>query len=156
MFFGFILYTYIWNEFIELFRLIQQVRTSLLFGCPTANFRPLSRGQPHSPDVNHCVLHFRPEDHGEPRNEVGSLSPASHIFNQYNFYLVHFACICSCFLHYMSLFSVINQKYRKVLIVFDIPDLISFIKSLTIFIGTIKGIFHSEKSKSNKTLLVHT
>ena len=35
-----------------------------------ANFGPLSRGQPHSPDVNHCVLHFRPEGHREPRCEV--------------------------------------------------------------------------------------
>ena len=40
-----------------------------------ANFGPLSRGQPHSPDVNHCVLHFQPEGHREPCNEVGSLSP---------------------------------------------------------------------------------
>ena len=44
-----------------------------------ANFGPLSRGQPHSPDVNHCVLHFRPEGHREPHNEVGSLSPAEHL-----------------------------------------------------------------------------
>ena len=44
-----------------------------------ANFGPLSRGQPHSPDVNHCVLHFRPEGHREPRNEVGSLSPAKRL-----------------------------------------------------------------------------
>ena len=28
----------------------------LLFGCPTANFGPLSRGQPQSPYVNHCVF----------------------------------------------------------------------------------------------------
>ena len=28
----------------------------LLFGCPTTNFGPLSRGQPHHPNVNHCVL----------------------------------------------------------------------------------------------------
>ena len=41
-----------------------------------ANFEPLSRGQPHSPDVNHCVLHLGPKGHREPRNEVGSLSPA--------------------------------------------------------------------------------
>ena len=34
---------------------------------PTANFGPLSRGQPHSPDVNHCVLHIQPEGHREPR-----------------------------------------------------------------------------------------
>ena len=44
-----------------------------------ANFGPLSRGQPHSPDVNHCVLHFRPEGHREPRSEVGSLSPAERL-----------------------------------------------------------------------------
>ena len=30
----------------------------LLLGCPMANSGPLSRGQPHSPNVNHCVLHF--------------------------------------------------------------------------------------------------
>ena len=48
----------------------------MLFGCPTANFGILSRGQPHSPDVNHCILHIQPEGHREPRSEVGSLSPA--------------------------------------------------------------------------------
>ena len=41
-----------------------------------AKFGPLSRGQPHSPDVNHCVLHFRPEGHREPHSEVGFLSQA--------------------------------------------------------------------------------
>ena len=30
----------------------------LLFGCPTANFGLLSRGQSHSVDVNHCVFTF--------------------------------------------------------------------------------------------------
>ena len=30
----------------------------LLIGCPMANFGPFTKGQPHSPDVNHCVLHF--------------------------------------------------------------------------------------------------
>ena len=49
----------------------------LLFGCPTANFGPLSRGQPDSPDVNHCVLHIQPEGHREPHSEVGFLSPAT-------------------------------------------------------------------------------
>ena len=44
-----------------------------------ANFGPLSRGQPHSPDVNHCILHFRPEGHREPRSEVGSLSPVERL-----------------------------------------------------------------------------
>ena len=28
----------------------------LLFGCPTTNFGRLSRGQPHSPDLNHYVI----------------------------------------------------------------------------------------------------
>ena len=28
----------------------------LLFGFPKANFGPLSKGEPHSPDVNHCVV----------------------------------------------------------------------------------------------------
>ena len=40
-----------------------------------ANFGPLSRGQPHSPDFNHCILHIRPEGHWEPHSEVGSLKP---------------------------------------------------------------------------------
>lgn len=29
-----------------------------LFGCPTDNFGLLSRGQPHSPDVNHIVFTY--------------------------------------------------------------------------------------------------
>ena len=43
--------------------------SKLLFGCPTAIFGPLLRGQPHSPNVTDCALHFRPEGHQEPRNE---------------------------------------------------------------------------------------
>ena len=27
----------------------------MLFGCPTANFGPMSRGQPHSHHVNYCI-----------------------------------------------------------------------------------------------------
>ena len=30
----------------------------LLFGCRTANYGPLSMGQPYSSDVNHCVFSF--------------------------------------------------------------------------------------------------
>ena len=51
----------------------------LFFGCATANFGTLFRGQPHSPDVNHCVIQFQPEGVRELRNEVGSLSPAKHL-----------------------------------------------------------------------------
>ena len=48
----------------------------LLFGCPTASFGPLLRGQPHSLNCNDCVIQFQPESHQEPRNYVESLSPA--------------------------------------------------------------------------------
>ena len=41
----------------------------LLFGYPIADFGSLSRGQSHSPDDNHW----------EPRNKVGSLSPAERL-----------------------------------------------------------------------------
>ena len=47
----------------------------VFLGCVT----PLSRGQPHSPNVNHCILHIRLKGHLEPRKEVGSLSPAEHL-----------------------------------------------------------------------------
>ena len=30
----------------------------LQFGFPAANFGPFSRGQPHLPDVNHCILKY--------------------------------------------------------------------------------------------------
>ena len=44
-----------------------------------ANFGPLSKEEPNSPDVNHCVLHFRPGSHREPRSEVGYLRPAERL-----------------------------------------------------------------------------
>ena len=44
-----------------------------------ANFGQLLRGQPHSPDVNHCVIHFRLEGHREPCNELGPLSLVEHL-----------------------------------------------------------------------------
>ena len=40
-----------------------------LLGCHTVNFWPLSRGQPHSLDVDLCTfVNFRIEDQREPRN----------------------------------------------------------------------------------------
>ena len=51
----------------------------LLFGCLKANFQPLSRRHPHSPNVNNCILHIRPKGHWEPHNKVGSVSPAKHL-----------------------------------------------------------------------------
>ena len=53
---------------------IYTVFFTAIWQCP--NFEPLSRGQPHSPDVNHFVLHIRTEGHRESRNEVGPLSLA--------------------------------------------------------------------------------
>lgn len=44
-----------------------------------ADFEPFWRGQPHSPDLNHCIfIYFQPEGHMEPHNEVGSLGPANY------------------------------------------------------------------------------
>ena len=48
-------------------------------GCPTANFEPLPRGQPHQLDVNHCILTILTHGHRELRNEVGSLGPAERL-----------------------------------------------------------------------------
>ena len=39
----------------------------------------LLRGQPHFPDVNHCVLDFRTKCHREPPKKVGSQSPSEHL-----------------------------------------------------------------------------
>ena len=46
---------------------------------PHGQLWAIIEGQPHPPDVNHCVLHFRPEGHQDPRNKVGSLSPAERL-----------------------------------------------------------------------------
>ena len=43
------------------------------------NFGALLMGQPHSPDLNHFVIQFRPEGHQEPHNEVGSQSPTKYL-----------------------------------------------------------------------------
>ena len=51
----------------------------MLFGCFMADFGPLSRRQPYSPNVNHCLFSIRPEGHQELCNKVGSLSPAEHL-----------------------------------------------------------------------------
>ena len=47
----------------------------LQYGCPMTSFGPLLRGQPHSPDVNRCILHFQPEGHQEPRNDFHMFQP---------------------------------------------------------------------------------
>ena len=46
----------------------------LLFGCPTANFGPWSKGQLQTPKLMAAFLQFWPEGHWEPRNSVRSLS----------------------------------------------------------------------------------
>ena len=69
--------------FRKLLILITSFCLKFFFNCylaaPRPTFGPLSRGQPHSPDVNHFVLYFRPEGHQEPPSKVGSLSPAKHL-----------------------------------------------------------------------------
>ena len=77
-----------------------------LFGCPTANFGRLWRGQPHSPDNNHCIIQFQLEGYRKPRNVIGSLSPAEHLVgfklgsfqfchnatNGYKLFLISYLC----------------------------------------------------------------
>ena len=46
---------------------------------PHGQLWAIIEGQPHPSNVNQCVLHFRPEGRREPRNKVGSLSPAEHL-----------------------------------------------------------------------------
>ena len=46
---------------------------------PHGQLWAIIEGQPHPPNVNRCVLHFRPEGHWKPRNKVGSLSPAERL-----------------------------------------------------------------------------
>ena len=38
---------------IRMFPFQTPLGTQLLFGCPTANFEPLPKGQPHYLDINH-------------------------------------------------------------------------------------------------------
>ena len=57
---------------------MSNIRFCLLFGCLSARFVPLSRGQPHSPDLDHCVLiDFQPGGHLQFCNDAGSLSTPS-------------------------------------------------------------------------------
>ena len=53
----------------------------LLFGSPMANFGPLSRRQSQSPNFNHCISNFWPEDQREPQIKVGWISLAEHYEN---------------------------------------------------------------------------
>ena len=51
----------------------------LLFGCPTANFRVLSRGQLQSPKCNHSVLSISTRRSPEPSNKVRFRSPVEYL-----------------------------------------------------------------------------
>ena len=48
------------------------------FNCYLAVQQPTLR-QIHSSNVNHCILHFQPESHWEPRSEVGPVSLDEHM-----------------------------------------------------------------------------
>ena len=52
-----------------------------------ANFGPLSKGQPHSPNVNHHIIQFQHEGHWELHKKVGFQSPVECLvgFEQRNF-----------------------------------------------------------------------
>ena len=56
----------------------------MLFGCPTANFWGLSRGQPPLPDINHYILKlFDLKVTAKPCNEVWSLNRAERLVGVY-------------------------------------------------------------------------
>ena len=69
------------KEFYTLVEIIQMKSVFLIFlsffkllrGCPTTTFRSLPREQPHSPDINHCVLWFgfRPAGHWKLVKRLG-------------------------------------------------------------------------------------
>ena len=46
-----------------------------------ANFGPLLRGQPYSPNFNHCILHIRPKGHREPCGDYTNNHPISLLSN---------------------------------------------------------------------------
>ena len=52
----------------------------VLFGYPLANFGPLPRAQPHSPNLHHSVyVKFQPKSHWEPPNKIWFLNPAKRL-----------------------------------------------------------------------------
>ena len=59
-----------------------------------ANFGPLSRGQPQSPDVNHCISHIPPEGHQEPREVIGNTDPYSVPDSDFSVKIGDFSSIC--------------------------------------------------------------
>ena len=67
-------YTKITRPILKLLQ--NAVFKKLPFCCPLVNFGPLSREQVHSPDVNNCVLSVWLKRQREPRDWVGSVSPA--------------------------------------------------------------------------------
>lgn len=69
----------------QLVRLVGKTRKQVfaffyvIFGCPTANSGPVSRGQSYSLDFNHCSFKFQPEGHQNSCN-LKPPSPLSPIF----------------------------------------------------------------------------
>ena len=55
------------------------VSISIHFFFSLFNYGPLSRGQPHHPMLITALSHFQPDDNGESRSVVGSLSLAKHL-----------------------------------------------------------------------------
>ena len=46
---------------------------------PHGKLWAIIEGQPHSPDVNHCVIQFQPKGHRDLRKEVGTLRSAERL-----------------------------------------------------------------------------
>ena len=73
-----------------------------------ANFGPLSKGQPHSPNVNHHIIQFQHEGHWELHKKVGFLSPVECLvgFEQQNFWYYH-----NMSTHYATLLTPLPSYY---------------------------------------------
>ena len=63
----------------------------MLFDCLKANFWQLLRGEPDSPNVNHCILTIMTgRSSRKPHNKVGSISPVEHLVMLEDQYLLSF------------------------------------------------------------------
>ena len=92
--------TFIFQVVYKTFYINRDTFFYLLFGCPTANFRPLLRGQPHSTNLNQCIIQVSTQGSLEAYNKVGSRSLAEHLlrhelgtFGFYNNTLTYWATL---------------------------------------------------------------
>ena len=83
----------------------------LLLACPTVNSGKFFRGQPLSPNVNHCVCQvFQTKVYWKPYNGVGSLSLTKHLGICTRYLLFRCQCLNNQLGH-----SSLNNMYLRLL-----------------------------------------